>query len=341
MDILRERLFAGEWSGKLPSERTLSDEYLVSRSTLRAALKILENEGVLGAPDSTRSGRRLRMPSADGKIVEETGRVVLLTPSLHDSPLLIEQLSSLRELLGRSGVQVVVRESLRLSQMKQAKQQLATLASGYPNAVFVLHKMPQQVQKAANELGLPAIVFGSVFEGVELPCVDVDFAAVARHAAGRCLSKGHRRIAVLVHRTSLAGDALIVGELVNELERRAAPKPLIMKHDFNRSRLIDALDFHILPHEQRPDALLIGNQHHLLTAMSHLLRRGIRIPEDLSLVYLGNDPAAERLSPLPDRYDLGERMVRRLAVSVQARLSGETPRSHYLLPNMVKGETLI
>ena len=35
-----------------------------------------------------------------------------------------------------------------------------------------------------------------------------------------------------------------------------------------------------------------------------LLRRGLRIPDDLSPGCLSNDLAAERLSPLPDRYDL-------------------------------------
>lgn len=339
-DILRERLLAGDWSGKLPAERALADEYLVSRSTLRAALKTLENEGLLGSASSTRSGRRLRISVADGKSVEETGRVVLLTPSLQDSPLVVEQLSSLRELLGQGGVQVFVRECKRLTHLKQPRKQLAALAAGYPHSVFVLHKMPQQVQQAACRLKLPAIVFGTVFAEVNLPCVDVDFAAVARHAAGRCLGKGHQKLAVLVHRTSLAGDALIVNELENELDRRGAPAPLVMKHDFNRARLIDALDHHFLAPESRPDALLVGNQHHLLTTMSHLMRRGVQIPRDISLVYLGNDPAAERLSPLPDRYDLGRRMIRRLAISVQSRLSGATPGSHFLLPSMVKGETL-
>lgn len=45
-----------------------------------------------------------------------------------------------------------------------------------------------------------------------MPTVDVDFAATARHAVGRCLAAGRSRIALLVHLTELAGDAIIFEE---------------------------------------------------------------------------------------------------------------------------------
>jgi DNA-binding LacI/PurR family transcriptional regulator len=145
---------------------------------------------------------------------------------------------------------------------------------------------------------------------------------------------------VLVHRTELAGNAAVITGVSEELRLGNAPPPLVLKHDFNRNRLTETLDREVVASGKRPDALLIVNQHHLLTALPHLLHRGLRIPHDISLVYLSNDPVVERLSPLPDRYDLGNRLVRRLAKAVQARLAGETPASASLLPRMLKGETL-
>jgi GntR family transcriptional regulator len=46
-DSLRERLRAGEWQAgdRLPTEAQLSEEYGVSRSTVRGALQLLENQG--------------------------------------------------------------------------------------------------------------------------------------------------------------------------------------------------------------------------------------------------------------------------------------------------------
>jgi len=329
----------GDWNHALPSERALAEEYLVSRTTLRRALAVLHDDGLVSPCGSTREGRVVLFPKRAKAGKRQGDLVVVLTSSLGTSSLLLEHLAILRELLGRNGVRVEVNEAARLAEMGQPKETLARLAARNACAVWVLHKMPLQVQSAAQALGLPCVIYGSAFEGISLPCIDVDFHAVARHAAGRCLAKGMSRLALLVHRTNLAGDAIIVGEITALLAKAGAPAPMVLRHDFNRSRLIDALDLRIVPPGDRPDALLIVNQDHLVTALPHLLHRGLRIPEDISLLYLSNDPLVERFSPLPDRYDLGTLLTRRLARAAQALLAGEPAASCHLLPKMLTGET--
>ena len=339
-DQLRARIAAGEWADSLPPERHLADEYFVSRSTVRVALRALTSEGLIRLPGSTRSGRRLAEAGKAVMTVPAKSQVVFLTPSLRASPLVLEHLAALREWFGKIGVQVQVREAHRLLEGPNPAGYLRRWAGEAPNAVWILHTMPPKVQRIVESIGLRAVVFGSVFPGISLPHVDVDFLAVGRHAAGRCLARGHRRLAVLVHRTELAGNAAVIDGVTEELRLSGAPPPLVLRHDFHRNRLTETLDREVVASGKRPAALIIVNQHHLLTALPHLLHRGLRIPHDISLVYLSNDPVVERLSPLPDRYDLGNRLVRRLAKAVQARLAGEIPVSASLLPRMLKGETL-
>ncbi len=335
---LAERMRMGEWTTAIPSERALAEQYLVSRTTLRSALEILQQKNFISPPTNTRTPRSINKPSS--RPSKTIGQAVLLTSSFYDSPQLLTQVAQLRELLSRNNIRLDTLESYQLSHQKNPLRLFEKIATENPHAVWILHRLPEAVQKAAIKLNLPAVIFGSAFAGVSFPSFDLDFASVARHATNLCLRRKLEHIAVLVHRTSLAGDAAIVEAIRTELEKKGAPPPRVLRHDFNRARLIDSLDQTIISAPLRPHALLIVNQHHVLTTIPHLLRRGLCIPDDLSLIFLGNDPAVERLSPIPDRYHIGDKLVRRLATAVRARLNGEIPKSSLLLPEKIPGETL-
>lgn len=338
-DLLRERLASGVWGGKLPSERLLAGEFLVSRTTLRQALVTLTKEKRIEAATTTRGARRIKTKATE-PTQARCGQVCLLTPTLQGSPLLIEQLGFMREMLGRADLAVNVEEGAALVERQDPSSILRRITARHPKSVWVLHKMPVSVQRWFEASGLPSVVFGSVFPGVSLPGVDVDFRAAAHHAAGICLARGCKKITLLVHRTALAGDTRTVDAITEELARRGAPPPRIMRYDFNRMRLIDGLDREIAAKPDACDALIIASHHHLLTALSHLLRRGVRIPEDLSLVYLSNDPSVERLSPLPFRYDPGPGLIRRLVLAIKSLAEGGTPKSCLLIPRHLEGESL-
>lgn len=45
--ILRERIDSGELTGRIPSERTLAQQFGVAVSTIRKAIKVLREEGAV------------------------------------------------------------------------------------------------------------------------------------------------------------------------------------------------------------------------------------------------------------------------------------------------------
>jgi DNA-binding LacI/PurR family transcriptional regulator len=336
--LITTRIQEGEWTAALPPERVLAEEYLVSRTSIRSALDILEEKKIISPPKGTRSprtiNRRKSLPS------KKIGQALLLTSYLHESPQLLTQVALLRDLLSRNNIQLDTLESNQLARQKNPLRLFKKIATDHPHAVWILHRLPESVQHAAKKLNLSTLIFGSAFPHIPFPFVDLDFAAVARHATNLCLRRNLSRLALIVHRTSLAGDAAIMEALRSELQKNDAPPPLILNHDFNRSRLIDSLDQTVIHPSSCPQALLIVNQHHVLTTIPHLLRRGLCIPDDISVLFLGNDPAVERLSPVPDRYHIGDKLVRKLALSVRTRLNGEIPKSTLLLPERISGETL-
>jgi GntR family transcriptional regulator len=46
-DDLRARITAGEWTGRLPGEKSLAQEYGVALGTLRKAMALLRSEGLI------------------------------------------------------------------------------------------------------------------------------------------------------------------------------------------------------------------------------------------------------------------------------------------------------
>ena len=46
-DSIRRRITIGEWTGRLPSEKTLAQEYRVALGTVRKALLELREEGLI------------------------------------------------------------------------------------------------------------------------------------------------------------------------------------------------------------------------------------------------------------------------------------------------------
>jgi DNA-binding LacI/PurR family transcriptional regulator len=338
-DLLRDRLAAGTLGQKLPSERSLAEEFLVSRTTLRQALAMLTKEQWIERSTSTRGGRSLKRTTENTSPCKPR-QVVVLTLLLQSSPLLHEQLASLREMLGHARLPVHVQEAGSLIERMAPDTSLRRIVNRHRDSIWILHKMPEAVQKWFACSELPTVIFGSAFPGIDLPSIDIDYRAVARHAAGLCLARGCRQISILVHRTTLAGDTRTVDAVTAQLALNGVPPPQVMHYDFNRLRLMDALDREIVARLDSRDALIVSNHHHLMTALPHLLRRGVRIPDDLSLVYLSNDLSAERLSPLPYRYDVGSAHIRRLVQAVKALADGEMPASSLLIPKLLKGETL-
>lgn len=340
-EMIRERIASGEWGKRMPAERALSEEYLVSRTTLRAALHILEKEMCLRTSSARRRGREIVGETRSHPKDSGTGHVLLLTPSLPGNPLLLEHIAVVRGMLAKASIDMEIKEATHLAAVKEPAPTIRRMATSRPGVAFVLHKMPVRVHRAFASLSLPVLIFGSTAPGVNLPTVDINFAATARHAFGRCLAANRERLAILVHRTPLAGDAIVLEEVVKAARARSLPPPKILRHDFHRERLIASVDQMLAtPPLSRPNVVLVANQHHLLTLITHVQRRGMRIPEDLAVLYLGSDPVAERLSPIPDRYDSGAALPRTLAKSCVTLLSGATPPCSNILPRAIKGETM-
>ena len=336
-DVLREAISKGQWQRWLPGEIELTRRLHVSRVTIRSALAELERERLI------RAGQGRRREVICKRQIEQkrkTSRsVALLSPvPIHQLPTsTVFWMDELREHLDSAGWPLDIRESPAVYSRRPGHA-LEELADRNHPAGWVLFRSTLEMQRWFSERDQRAVIVGSRHEGVALPSVDVDYSAGCRHAAGRFIANGHRRLAIVRPDTKLAGDLESVAGFHSGLAQ-AAPSAL---HDNTVSGICAALD-RLFSRKPAPTGLLVFHASPFLTVLGWLQRRNLRVPRDISVICRDSEPFLESVLPTPSRYTLNPkvfaRMISRLVASLV--IGGSTrPSLQRIMPNYVRGDTL-
>lgn len=284
---IRKAVTEGVWQESLPSERRLCELFQVSRPTVRTALQLLAKEGLI----EIHQGRRNRLIGQNPRPSTNASRLVVLvshTPILQTSLTAYQGISEMRAHLTEHGFTT---ETL-VCQMRSAKAQQRKLETFVrQNRVFccVLLSLSKELQEWFATHSIPALVLGSCHAEVKLPSLDVDYRSVCRHAAGIFRGKGHRRLAFIVPHSGVAGDlASEEGFREGCAHGRDATEARIVRHNGTATNLaakLDALFASPLP----PTALLVAKPTHTLAVLVYLLRRGLTVPDAVSLIARDSD----------------------------------------------------
>ena len=339
--IIREAVAQGEWAEYLPGERTLARELMISRACLRQALDSLTQDGTLAPVE--RSKRRAIAKRPRRKNINQTRKAIFFTPEpAHKAAsLVLEKIAQLRYHLSKTNMTVELVSSPAFKHPQVSNATMQQLVNEYPEAHWILHQSPEHIQRWFEQQSIRATVLGSIFADIRLPSIDIDFQSASRHATGRLIAKGHKRICMIRFRSQLAGDDLAIHGIEQAIQSHSGetlPAPLIMSHNFHVERLTLALD-KLYASNHAPTGLIVVNPHHFVTIFSHLMSRGIRIPDDVSIVSLSHDPVLDRLSPTPVSYTAGDRLIRNLAQMI-INPSSRNSKSLMLIPELNPGKTV-
>ena len=341
---LHDGIRSQRWSGWLPQERHLAAELNVSRSTLRIALQRLRIDGRLEGVRS-RGNRILAGPAEEREPVSRPLIVNLIlqgsvgTPR-PEPPLWVELL---RGQLMALGLELRVIHSFACYR-RRPELAMEELIRRNPADCWLVRLAPSELQEWLQKHGVPAVLFGPADPGTKLPAVDIAHQALVRHALGAMVSSGHRRIALLTGRDPGIGEAELEREFI--AAAKASPRAQELELSFTRFEggpdgLVRQID-KLLGVRNRPTAVFMAHALHCLTLWSHLGCRGLRIPEDLSVVahiggadlsYLRPEPACYRLSTAT--------LVQKIARVIVSRIEGMTElRDVSLFPEFVRGGSL-
>jgi LacI family transcriptional regulator len=333
--VLRQRIHEGEWSLRLPGEMELSTRLQVGRNTIRSALKLLEQEGLV----VTRNGQRREivalLPSSH---VPRRAVLLMAKPENEYPPSTSAWIRETQSRLENQGwcFRLFIEPGLYRG---NPSGQLRALVTGSPDTVWILHRSTPSMQRWFQEGDFPVVLAGSRHEGIELAQVEVDLRAVSRHAAGAFLARGHQRLAVLRPEGPFAGDAECVagfrdaasrGEVV-ELRCKGGPGSVVtVLRQYLRDR-------------HPATGLFILHPDHCLTALSFLLSEGVQVPGDLSVICRDDEPYLALIHPEPARYRHSTRTFGSKLAALVARATGEKPLTaptSLVMPRAVGGGTL-
>lgn len=340
---IRKAIEDGAWPDALPGERRLSEIFKVSRPTVRAAVQLLANDGWLDLRRDRRNRRITRRPRSGARPASLVC-VVTQVPVARWSEAVHHAYSEIRARLAGDGFAV---EVLVCGEGGIAAHQRKVSAYLKQNRVncCVLLSVKYDLQRWLAGLGVPALVIGSRDPNVKLPSFEVDYRATCRHAAATFLRLGHRRLALIVPNTRRGGDLASEEGFLEGVRRfpaRPAASATVARHQDTGASILQQLD-QLFSAKEPPTALLVTASRHAFTLLYGLLARGLRIPQDVSIISSDPDPYFHLVSPPFTHYAFpGGVYVNRLTrLCLKLVREGRLPpKAHLIEQKYVAGATV-
>ncbi|MCP4902778.1 MAG: GntR family transcriptional regulator [bacterium] len=287
--VLRQRIADGTYplETKLPSERTLAEEFKVSRVTVRKSLEGLKNDGMI-----------MRRPGL-GNIISASAPVA--PPAPPNIGFVVQHLSNPYYSAFASALEAVLRarelNMILAGTGQNPEEELQCLQRmGERQVRGVLLCVPDHIHRpdamrAFLKQRLPVVIIGGRQAGVALDSVDSDNRAGMTAAIDYLLDLGHTRIGFL---SAIAfGRTDVRMQLTAEILRSKGLEPGHMVSvdtpDLAGGRL--ALDA-MLEREDRPTAVLCTNDITAIGAIQRAFELGVSIPGEFSIVGYDDIPMA-------------------------------------------------
>jgi DNA-binding LacI/PurR family transcriptional regulator len=281
---LREGIQQGQWDDQFPGEQQLARDLDVSRYTVRKALRILEKEGVLGGHGH---GRNRRITAAGAAVAAQRPlRVNILRhdESLADNTQTSMVLIEIMHSLEAAGHQV---SNLKKSQI-ELRHDVARLTRQLvrtPADAWVVEAGSYPLLQWCANQPTPCFALYGRTKGLTLARTGPDTVRAYIDATRQLIALGHRRIVLIVRegfrKPPLGGCELA---FMNELKTHGIPTGNYNLPDWEETpegfhHLMESL-FKSSP----PTAIIIDETYWFIAALGFMAHRGIRVPEDVSLV---------------------------------------------------------
>lgn len=312
---LRHELIRGHWSGFLPGVDRLSEELGVSRKTVEAALRILENEGLL----TSQGPRRKRSIEVRDDQQKRGLRVAILLSEKADRQL--EYVIGLHYELVDSG-HTVHFAPVSLVDIGNDVRKLSRLVERTAVDAWLVLAGSREVLEWFSKQPIPTFAVFGRRRGLAIAGVGPNKPPVCAEATRTLIGLGHKRIALLtrkVRRLPQPGES--ERAFLGELESHGIPPGPYHLPDWEETidgfhARLEAL-FRVTP----PTALIVDEATLFAATQQFLARRGLRVPDDVSLICTDADSSFAWCKPSISHIRWDSRPVVRRIVRWAANIS--------------------
>jgi DNA-binding LacI/PurR family transcriptional regulator len=335
---LRGEMGRGRWSGTMPGLKPLAAELGINEKTAGLALGQLEREGLL-VPQGDRR-KRLISPVAARNASTPSLRLAILPTEASDCRLdyVIEFQHQLEQ-----AAHVVVWSPASLAELRMDVKRTARLVSRTLADAWIVFAGSREVLEWFSTQAPPVLALFGRRRGLPVAGVGPDKVSAYAAATRALIALGHRRIVLLARpRRRLPEPGGSERAFLRELEAHGiTPDPYHLPHweetvgDFQKN--LEGL-FRFTP----PTALIIQEAPLFAAAQQFLLHRGIRVPEQVSLVCTDADAHFDWCQPTVAHIRWDNRPVVRRIVRWAANIStGRKDLQQILTPaEFVPGGTI-
>jgi DNA-binding LacI/PurR family transcriptional regulator len=293
-DVLRSEILTGKWRSHLPGVLALENELCLNRNLIGQALRMLEEEGIL-VPQGQGKPRKIVIPRAHRLNTLRIGILRYEEQDVHR----FHPLAQAKYSLEAAGHSVSIARGTLLGMNMNPKRVAQAISKHDVDAWVVVAASKSLLEWFAGQ-PFPALSFFGNFTGVKIasvvPAVQTQYQDLVR----KLLNLGHRKIVFLSRSTT---PAMMDRELKADIGQRGVLARELGAHGiaygpYNRpcfgsdpEKLQQCL--HELFRMTPPTAIYVDEGFLALVVYEFLLKRRIRVPEDVSLVCNMEDPAFE------------------------------------------------
>lgn len=300
-EAIKAEIAAGRWTGRLPGSRVLAVETGVSQPTVAAALALLTEAGWLESGGARRAFRVIPRPATvpTTPAVKPRRAIIATHADVGDLPQTTRRvIEATRDKLGRRGwaVEIVTFDFLHAKRPHQSWDHLLPIDPDVP-LIAVFGRPP--IGEWALKHGVRMVFLGGLASDIRIPMVAVRSALLAAEAMERLTALGHRRIVLPLCDRPPSFAASMKEAVKNGLERVGVsyvasyhtPESPYQRPEVVWNMLESAMDRAV------PTGIVLLDWKELVTVSCLLTKRGLRVPEDVSLILLNEQMEADWFVP--------------------------------------------